>query len=479
MKIKKIVALLATLAMCIGLLTVPVMAEGDAWSDNADTDWYTGHENDTVFTLSTGAQLAGLAQLVNAGSDFNKKTIKLDADIDLDNQEWTPIGTASYPFMGYFDGQNYTIKNLKINRPDMDYVGLFGYCNLKDVIPAEAVGCKDLTIENVSIVGKQHVGAVVGNALNSVWQNITVKGTIQISGNYYVGGIVGYSYIHLKNIKVEGSTDSENYVKAEYSANELEGDNVGGVVGLQSGLLDTVEVSNITVMGTRRVGGVTGIAYNHQAITNINVSNVTVGTNATQDYANSKKTKMGIGGIVGLYVTYNNQVDGKLENASVSNITLTKPEGVTASLGYITGGETGTDTLPVKPTLTGGTDNITVNGTNSGENNTYLYNLADSQDKGNIRFITKVNSDDTVTAYGTYFALVGNEVSIQESNVYLEGNTAGQKTTFSADIMGVPENKLDTPIYAMSFIKIGDKAVWSPVKGASVNEYNHNKEGNE
>ena len=31
MKIKKIVALLVTLAMCIGLLTVPVMAEGDVW----------------------------------------------------------------------------------------------------------------------------------------------------------------------------------------------------------------------------------------------------------------------------------------------------------------------------------------------------------------------------------------------------------------------------------------------------------------
>ena len=95
---------------------------------------------------------------------------------------------------------------------------------------------------------------------------------------------------------------------------------------------------------------------------------------------------------------------------------------------------------------------------------------------GNIRFITTVNSDDTVTQYGTYFATVDDEPTIKASNAYVVGNTAGKKTTFGADIKNIDTNYLGTTIYAMSFIKVGDTApVWSAVKGASVNEYNHNK----
>ncbi len=66
-----------------------------AWDGTTDeTSWYIGHENDTSYTISTAAQLAGLAKLVNAGNTFSGKTITLGADIDLGGQEWTPIGTS-------------------------------------------------------------------------------------------------------------------------------------------------------------------------------------------------------------------------------------------------------------------------------------------------------------------------------------------------------------------------------------------------
>ena len=42
-----------------------------------DTSWYTGHESDTTFTLTTADQLAGLASLVNSGTTFEGKTVKL------------------------------------------------------------------------------------------------------------------------------------------------------------------------------------------------------------------------------------------------------------------------------------------------------------------------------------------------------------------------------------------------------------------
>ncbi|MBQ7573066.1 MAG: hypothetical protein IJT23_02270 [Clostridia bacterium] len=95
---------------------------------------------------------------------------------------------------------------------------------------------------------------------------------------------------------------------------------------------------------------------------------------------------------------------------------------------------------------------------------------------GNIRFITTVNSDEIIAEYGTYFARFDNESTITTSQAKVVGSSAGTKTTFGADIKDIDTNYLDTTIYAMSFIKVGDtEPVWSAVKGASVNEYNHNK----
>ncbi len=106
---------------------------GENWIDSADTDWYTNDSSATIFTISTAEELAGLANLVNNGTqDFKDKTIKLGADIDLQGKEWTPIGKTGYgsdfkPFRGVFNGGNHTISNLIIT--DNSYnnvVGLFG-----------------------------------------------------------------------------------------------------------------------------------------------------------------------------------------------------------------------------------------------------------------------------------------------------------------------------------------------------------------
>lgn len=507
MKIKKIVALLITLAMCIGLLTVPVMAEGDAWDGTTvDTDWYTNNTEATEFTLSTGAELAGLAQLVNGGNSFEGKTIKLDADIDLNNQEWTPIGgngeanVEAGSFWGIFDGDNHTIKNLKVTESSDKFIGLFGFVKRKGTDDGNFdnfYNIKDLIIENAYVYGngdeslEQYAGALAGDLWVACVQNITIKGSIQIYGFEAAGGVAGsehYGYRY-ENLTVQGTEGS--YVKTG-------NDKAGGIFGFTSNFAPASEfnklsVSGIKVESKRKVGGVLGAAYTASKISNVTVNNVTVTTYADETFANQKKKDMGIGGVVGLYytddkVTSGDVSKGSIDNVAVSNITLETTNEIEASFGYITGGLYNATNLPGDMTDAITSSNITVNGTNSGENNNYLYNLADilyvdayvdSQDKGNIRFITKVNSDDEVTEYGTYFVLEKDIANIQQSDVKLEGSSTGKKTTFSADIMGVPNSELNTPIYAISFIKIGDSAVWSPVKGASVDEYNHNKEVNE
>jgi len=68
---------------------------------------------------------------------------------------WEPIGTSDDRFTGSFNGQGYEIRDLFINRPDENYVGLFGLVNEGGVM--ENVG-----VVNATVAGKQHVGGLVG-----------------------------------------------------------------------------------------------------------------------------------------------------------------------------------------------------------------------------------------------------------------------------------------------------------------------------
>ena len=56
------------------------------------------------YVINSAAHLAGFAKLVNDGVSFSGKYIKLDANIDLNGQPWTPIGKGK-SFRGHFDGR--------------------------------------------------------------------------------------------------------------------------------------------------------------------------------------------------------------------------------------------------------------------------------------------------------------------------------------------------------------------------------------
>ena len=120
----------------------------EPWEGDIVTDWYSTEA--TEFVITTPAQLAGLAAIVNgtadgiAQDDFSGKTVNLKADLDLGNNNWTPIGrrtsrTGYVYFAGCFDGEEHEIKNLYIDydikgqtNPDgsankyVGCVGLFG-----------------------------------------------------------------------------------------------------------------------------------------------------------------------------------------------------------------------------------------------------------------------------------------------------------------------------------------------------------------
>ena len=74
------------------------------------------------------------------------------------------------PFSGNFDGNNYSIKGLYINRNEND-VGLFGKCIGRSTLHNTV---ENLTLEDFNIAGDHYVGSIAGFAANCNLLNIRV-----------------------------------------------------------------------------------------------------------------------------------------------------------------------------------------------------------------------------------------------------------------------------------------------------------------
>ena len=130
---KKGLSLVMTGAMVIGMFAgMTTMASADtnptvAWSSStADTSWY--NTTDTTFTLSDAADLAGLAILVNGGTNFSGKTVNLTANVDTTAYVWPAIGYKDHPFAGTFNGNGHSVE-IYVNAPNdstVTHKGIFG-----------------------------------------------------------------------------------------------------------------------------------------------------------------------------------------------------------------------------------------------------------------------------------------------------------------------------------------------------------------
>ncbi len=116
------------------------------------------------------------------------------ADIDalpsadwFDEQGWIPAGDNDTCFTGSFNGQNFVINGLHINRPDADYIGLFGYT--KNAV------LQNIRLTNVEIHGNTLVGGLVGASGSMVGENsgsiVNCHVSGNITGNNKLGGLVG------------------------------------------------------------------------------------------------------------------------------------------------------------------------------------------------------------------------------------------------------------------------------------------------
>ena len=126
---------------------------------------------------------------------------------------WQPIGAfiTNYGYRGFdgiLDGQGYEIRDLFINRPDEDAVGLFCHVQREGVI-------KNIGMVNVTVIGRMRVGGLVG--LNGDGNVSNSYATGSVSGSIDVGGLVGLN---------------DGTVSNSYSTGSVTGDaGIGGLVG--------------------------------------------------------------------------------------------------------------------------------------------------------------------------------------------------------------------------------------------------------
>lgn len=213
------------------------------------------------YIIQTAKDMATFAKMVNDGVEsFNGKTVKLDADINLDGYLWEPVGqTGRTQFMGTFDGGNHTISNLLINNTDESgncSSGLFGWLNNATV--------KNLKIDTATVTGHHNVGVVAGY--------------LETTG------------CTIENVHVTNATVSCTGVN-----NDANGDKCGGIVGHAGNAgvkVNNCTVTNSTISAGRDAGQVVGAALEAN-ITGCSATNVEVTANGTSSGANIRNKVIG------------------------------------------------------------------------------------------------------------------------------------------------------------------------------------------
>jgi hypothetical protein len=349
-------------------------------SSQADKVFSGAGTSDNPFLIKSESDLAKMACIVNKNmlpdffnSQTSQKFYKLTKSLDLANWGnysandtsqtaknwqtiynkqadeaayntyggWVPIGygidnTSNTAFFGSFDGANYTISNLKIDRSSqinskITKGGLFGNISNRTLLFDATI--KNLNLQNLSIANAAGsgglVGAVSGQAAISkiyVTGAISHKDSALCSADIVcnsMGGVIGSSYpLQITNVSVVNEySQLRSDIQITAVSQNLNDSGVGGIIGSVDGyyLGVTTKISqnysraqiNISAAANTpaaNVGGIAGRLINGQI---------------SDSYSNGSIVGNNAGGIVGYLYAYsgqetNNQVANTYSTATIS-----------------------------------------------------------------------------------------------------------------------------------------------------------------
>lgn len=199
------------------------------------------------------------------------KYYRLTHDLEIDSEEgatWTPIGTATSPFLGNFDGGGHTISG-EMHAGSTNLIGFFGYnagtiSNLKNA--AEVKDCRTLMPASIEYSA---IGSIAGYSKGKIIHcensgNVTAPSFITTT---YTGGICGYQYRD-NDETIALITECKNSGAVTGVAGD--GNATGGIVGRSDGniynaLIMACENAGSVTTGDK-IGGICGLAEGPTAI---------------------------------------------------------------------------------------------------------------------------------------------------------------------------------------------------------------------
>lgn len=175
---------------------------------------------DSPYIISTATELQMLSQSVADGNTYKGKYFKQTANIDLSSltSSYIPVGDTSTSFEAAYDGGNYTISNLTLDRKGFSNSGIFGYLG-------ENATVTNLNIDGFSLAASgTNLGVLAGINYGTISNchitNSTIEANCEIAG-----GIAGVSYGTITN--------------SSFSGNVYNIGIVGGIVGQNLGIISS------------------------------------------------------------------------------------------------------------------------------------------------------------------------------------------------------------------------------------------------
>lgn len=350
-------------ALFLALTLFPAVALADSTPAALSTVTGSTLTDGAVYTISTEAELAKLAELVNGGEDCAGNSFILTTKIILEEDHngsdagnWTPIGsgtfstspgtdTTGHPFNGSFYGQSHYISDLDLQGTSCS--GLFGYIGPNGLVTdvnvsgnmtgadcaggiaainqGQVVNCEnDISYRNATSPSYTFIGGVVGANQGTV-QNCRNYGPITgyitpSGGDTHVGGVVGYC------------KDNATVINCFNAAYVRGWSNVGGVVGdTHSEYLTYIRncYNYGSVVAQDVCGGIVGVLNNKSRLYNC-YNEGTVST-STSSYSGA------IAGSIGFFCL--------VEHNYYLQSSFSQPYGDADSTDFATIAFTGSDTL--------------------------------------------------------------------------------------------------------------------------------------
>lgn len=242
-------------------------------------------DGDNYYRIYTTQDLVRLAELTNHNLGSIKNAIMMN-DINLDGIDWEPMGyyegeNEIASFKGIFNGQNYTIKNMRINSFGTEKIGVgfIGVLNEGTI--------KNLKFDNPDVYSERiDTSIVVGYSYNiSTIENVKVlNGKIETK-NAIAGGICGTNF--------SNSTSQNKFTIRNCSNNATITSNtiqVGGIIGMiNDGIVENCYNTGTVTGGGSALAGISAITVNSQISSCYNIGEIIQNGNGAN-----------VGGIVGL-----------------------------------------------------------------------------------------------------------------------------------------------------------------------------------